>query len=89
MPRDAQMQISLFRNSDNFRTCQAGDIIFRQGEVGSEMFAIRKSRVELRLGDKVLDTLDGPAHVYLNRISTLKSSSPGSPWVAALELTEK
>jgi len=58
MARESAMHIPLFRNSENFRSYQPGDVVFREGEIGSEMFAIRGGKVELRLGEKVLDTLE-------------------------------
>jgi signal transduction histidine kinase len=39
------------------REFRAGDIIFKQGEIGRELFVIERGDVELRIGDHVLDTL--------------------------------
>jgi hypothetical protein len=58
MASDTKMRIPLFRNSENFRTYKQGDVIFREGELGSEMYIVRKGNVELRVGERVLDTLE-------------------------------
>jgi CRP/FNR family transcriptional regulator, cyclic AMP receptor protein len=39
------------------RTYKAGDIIFQQGDKAEELFVIQSGRVEIRLGNSVLDTL--------------------------------
>jgi C4-dicarboxylate-specific signal transduction histidine kinase len=36
---------------------KAGDVIFKQGDAGQELFIIRSDKVEIRIGNRVLDTL--------------------------------
>ena len=39
------------------REFKAGDVIFKQGDVGHELFVVKRGKVEIRIGDRVLDTL--------------------------------
>jgi CRP-like cAMP-binding protein len=39
------------------RTYNAGDVIFQQGDKAEELFVIQSGTVEIRLGNRVLDTL--------------------------------
>jgi CRP-like cAMP-binding protein len=39
------------------RTYKAGDVIFSQGDAAEELFVIQSGRVEIRLGNRLLDTL--------------------------------
>ncbi len=54
----SRIKINLFRNAQDFRTFQPGEVIFREGDIGNEMFSIKKGKVELRTGDEVLDVLE-------------------------------
>ena len=36
---------------------KAGDVIFRQGDPAQELFIIQSGEVEIRLGNRVLETL--------------------------------
>ena len=58
MSDEARIKIRLFRNADNFRVYKAGEIIFREGDAGEEMFAIRNGAVDIRVGDKTVATLE-------------------------------
>jgi CRP/FNR family cyclic AMP-dependent transcriptional regulator len=48
-----------FVNARNQRELAAGDIVFREGDTGEEMFGVISGRVELRHGDEVVTTV-GP-----------------------------
>ena len=39
------------------RAYNAGDVIFRQGDKAEELFVIQSGTVEIRLGNRLLDTL--------------------------------
>ncbi len=38
----------------------AGDVIFEQGDVGDRMYVVREGSVELKAGDKLVDTAAAP-----------------------------
>jgi CRP-like cAMP-binding protein len=52
----ADVDFKLLANAD-FRSYAAGDIIFREGEPGDELFVIRSGKVQIRAGDRVVETL--------------------------------
>lgn len=58
MSDEARIKIRLFRNADNFRVFKAGDVIFREGDSGEEMFIIRNGNVDIRVGEKTVATLE-------------------------------
>ena len=39
------------------RTYKAGDVIFREGDPAEELFIVKSGKVEIRLGNRLLDTL--------------------------------
>jgi CRP/FNR family transcriptional regulator, cyclic AMP receptor protein len=39
------------------REFKAGDVIFRQGEPAQELFIVQSGEVEIRLGNRILETL--------------------------------
>ncbi|MGQ0698654.1 MAG: cyclic nucleotide-binding domain-containing protein [Panacagrimonas sp.] len=55
--------IDIFRNEPKLINLSAGEVIFREGEVGSEMFAIVEGAVEIRKQDKRVATL-GPSEIF-------------------------
>jgi CRP-like cAMP-binding protein len=52
------IKIRLFRNAANFRVYKGGDCIFREGDVGEEMFVIRQGKVDIRVGANTVATLE-------------------------------
>ena len=52
----ADVDFRLLANAD-FRSYAAGDVIFREGEPGDELFVIRSGKVQIRAGDRVVETL--------------------------------
>src|SRR4029077_19658899 len=45
------------------RDFRAGDVIFKQGDTGQELFIIKSGKVEIRIGNHVLDTLS-PSNIF-------------------------
>ena len=57
MANDTRIKVGFFKNADRVLAFKPGDVIFKEGDVGTEMFVVRSGLVELRIGDKVLDTV--------------------------------
>jgi CRP/FNR family cyclic AMP-dependent transcriptional regulator len=49
--------LEMFATEENPRVCQAGDVIFRQYDMGAEMYVVLEGQVELRIGDNVVETV--------------------------------
>jgi CRP/FNR family cyclic AMP-dependent transcriptional regulator len=52
----ADVDFKLLANQD-FRTFAAGETIFREGERGDELYVVRSGKVQIRVGDRVIETL--------------------------------
>jgi CRP-like cAMP-binding protein len=50
-------KLEKFVSEESTRDCQPGEAIFREYEMGSEMYVVLDGEVELTLGGKVLETL--------------------------------
>lgn len=50
--------IDLFFNHLKTNTVKAGEVIFSRGETGEVMFALMEGEVELKIGDKVVETIN-------------------------------
>jgi len=48
---------AMARVTGKLRNFKAGDLIFKQGDAGQELFIIERGKVEIRVGNHVLDTL--------------------------------
>ena len=48
----------LFQASGNFITFAAGQLIFKQGEVGDVMYIVQEGEVDILLHDKVIETVE-------------------------------
>jgi CRP-like cAMP-binding protein len=55
--------VGLFRNAQEIVKVAAGDIVFKEGDVGDEMYGIVEGGIELRTSSKVIATL-GPDDVF-------------------------
>jgi CRP-like cAMP-binding protein len=55
--------IDIFRNEPKQLTFSAGDVIFRDGEPGSEMYAIVEGKVDILKRERQVASL-GPADVF-------------------------
>ena len=47
----------LARATDETRSYRAGDIIFKEGDAGSEFFVVKSGSVSVRLGNRTLRTI--------------------------------
>ena len=56
-------RIDLFATEANPRECEAGEVIFRTYDMGSEMYVVLEGEVELSIDSKVLETL-GPGEPF-------------------------
>jgi signal transduction histidine kinase len=64
---------------------KAGDIIFKQGEIGRELFIVKSGKVELRIGDHVLDTLT--SQNIFGELALIDSAPRSATAVAVTEVT--
>src|SRR5215510_14661658 len=48
---------NIFRSSPEVRTCEAGETVFSAGDAGDCMFAVQDGRVDLIVGDDVVETV--------------------------------
>lgn len=57
------VKLNLFAVEEHPRECAAGETIFQEYDMGSEMYVILEGEVELRIGSKVVETL-GPGEPF-------------------------
>ena len=57
------VKLSLFSVEENPRVCEAGETIFREYDMGSEMYVVLEGEVELTIGKTVVETL-GPGEPF-------------------------
>ena len=55
--------LELFANETDPRACEAGEVIFRAWDMGSEMYVVLEGQVELTIDSIVLETL-GPGEPF-------------------------
>jgi CRP/FNR family transcriptional regulator, cyclic AMP receptor protein len=53
------VDFSLLANAGDARSFTAGEAIFRQGDPATELFVVESGTIEIRLGDRVIDTVSG------------------------------
>jgi CRP-like cAMP-binding protein len=51
------VKLNLFAVEENPRLCDPGEVIFREYDMGAEMYVILEGEVELRIGQSVVETL--------------------------------
>jgi CRP-like cAMP-binding protein len=76
--------IGLFRNAQKTLKLPAGEVIFAEGDVGSEMYGIIEGQVELRTSKRTIATL-GPDDVF-GEMAVVDSSPRMATAVAATDL---
>ena len=75
----------LFTNSKRQLVAEVGQVLFREGEPGAEMYGVISGEVELRLGSRVIATV-GPNEVFGEM--ALIDNSPRSLDAVAVQPTE-
>lgn len=48
---------TLFAHAENIQARKAGEVIFRQGEEGKYMFVVKSGEIQIKLGDRVVETV--------------------------------
>ena len=66
------------------RSFKAGEIIFREGDPAEELFVIKSGKVEIRLGNRVLDTL--PELSIFGEMALIDSAPRSATAVAATDV---
>jgi CRP/FNR family transcriptional regulator, cyclic AMP receptor protein len=56
-------KLDMFAAEENPRVCEAGETIFREWEMGAEMYVVLEGTVELTMNSRVLETL-GPGEPF-------------------------
>jgi CRP/FNR family transcriptional regulator, cyclic AMP receptor protein len=67
------------------RSYKAGEIIFRQGDPAEELYIVKSGKVEIRLGNRLLDTL--PELSIFGEMALIDHSPRGATAVAATDAT--
>ena len=67
------------------RDFKAGEIIFKQGDAAAEFFVIKSGKVEIRLGNRVLDTLGG--HDIFGEMALIDTAPRSASAIAATDVT--
>lgn len=57
------VKLSLFSVEENPRVCEAGETIFRQYDMGAEMYVVLEGEVDLAIGPAAVETL-GPGEPF-------------------------
>jgi CRP/FNR family cyclic AMP-dependent transcriptional regulator len=54
--------VDIFKHEENSESYPAGQVIFEEGQPGDVMYVVQEGEVEIRLGDRVLETV-GPGGI--------------------------
>ena len=73
----------LFKHADEYKTYQAGEVIFKEGDPGQHMFVVKSGRVELRVGNTPLE--DVKQEGILGEMALLDAERRSATAVAATE----
>lgn len=55
--------LEIFKDSPKARTVPAGEVIFRRGEHAEEMYVVLAGRVDIKVEDRVVETLE-PGSIF-------------------------
>jgi CRP-like cAMP-binding protein len=67
------------------RSFKAGEVIFRQGDAADELYIVKSGKVEIRLGNRLLDTL--PELSIFGEMALIDHSPRSATAVAATDAT--
>jgi CRP/FNR family transcriptional regulator, cyclic AMP receptor protein len=67
------------------RSYKAGEIIFREGESGNELYIVQSGRVRIELGNRVLETLD--ANSIFGEMALIDAAPRSATAIAATDAT--
>ncbi len=67
------------------RTFRAGEIIFQEGDPAEEFYVIKSGTVEIRLGNRLLDTLN--EHSIFGEMALIDTAPRSATAVAATDAT--
>jgi CRP/FNR family transcriptional regulator, cyclic AMP receptor protein len=83
---DPGMRIEgVFRGARTFKTVEAGELIFSEGDAAEEMYGVVDGRVELRINDSVIAGL-GPDESF-GEMAIIDSSPRSATAIAAEDTT--
>lgn len=74
----------LVREGTPERIFKAGEVIFREGDSAEELFVIKRGRVEIRLGNRLIDTL--PELSIFGEMALIDSAPRSATAVAATDV---
>jgi CRP-like cAMP-binding protein len=57
------VRLDMFATEENPRICEAGEAVFREYDMGAEMYVVLEGEVEISIGSKVVETL-GPGEPF-------------------------
>jgi len=66
------------------RDFKAGDVIFREGDPARELFIIQSGEIEIRLGNRVLETL--PQYSIFGEMALIDSSPRSATAIAVTDV---
>lgn len=64
---------------------KAGEVVFQQGDPAHELFVIKSGKVEIRIGNRLLDTLDD--NCIFGEMALIDSSLRSATAIAATDVT--
>jgi signal transduction histidine kinase len=83
---NAEIEFGILEHSGcPLREFKAGDTIFRRGEAGHELFIVKSGGVEIRVGNRVLDTLS--EHSIFGEMALIDSAPRSATAVAVTDTT--
>ena len=78
------VDFSLLTNAGAARSFKTGEAIFRQGDPATELFVVESGTVEIRLGERVLDTVSG--HEIFGEMALIDGGIRSATAVAATDV---